>query len=120
MIKNFERRHEPLASTDVFVRRMARFLALSVGIILISLGIGILGYHFTEGLSWLDSLLNASMILGGMGPVDQLWTAAGKVFASVFALYSGIVFIVVTGVVFAPVLHRFLHRFHIEEESKKR
>lgn len=113
MIKDFERRHDPLASTDVFVRRMVRFIALSVGIILISLGIGILGYHFTEGLSWLDSLLNASMILGGMGPVAPLETNAGKLFASFYALFSGMVFLVAVGVLIAPMFHRFLHHFHL-------
>jgi hypothetical protein len=114
MIKDFERRQEPLASTGVFLRRMIRFLAVSIGIILISLAIGILGYHFTEGLSWLDSLLNASMILGGMGPVAPLETNPGKLFASFYALFSGMVFLVAVGVLIAPMFHRFLHHFHLE------
>jgi len=75
---------------------------------------GILGYHFTENLSWIDSLVNASMLLGGMGPVDVLHTNAGKLFASFYALYSGIVFLVSVGVILAPLYHRFLHRFHLE------
>ena len=116
----YEHKTEKLIPRRAFLRRLAMSAFMAAGVICVSLGVGVLGYHLIEGFSWIDSLLNASMILGGMGPVDQLWTAAGKVFASVFALYSGIVFIVVTGVVFAPVLHRFLHRFHIEEESKKR
>jgi hypothetical protein len=79
-----------------------------------SLGIGILGYRFLGGLNWVDALLNASMILGGMGPVDALRTDSGKVFASVYALYSGVAFLVVAGVMFTPVFHRLLHHFHLE------
>jgi hypothetical protein len=86
-------------------------------IILGSLLLGVLGYHYFEGLAWLDALLNASMLLGGMGPVDVLHTVAGKVFASFYALYSGIIFLVVVGVIFAPLYHRFLHRFHLEMED---
>ena len=117
MIKSFERRQQPLASTGVFLRRMVRYLGLSVAIILISLGIGILGYHYTEGLSWIDSLVNASMILGGMGPVAPLDTTAGKLFASFYALFSGMVFLVAVGVLIAPMFHRFLHHFHMEMDN---
>jgi hypothetical protein len=114
MLNNFEHRKEPLATTGEFFRRMARFAALATGIILVSLGIGILGYHYLEGLSWIDSLLNASMILGGMGPVAPLRTDAGKLFASFYALFSGMVFLVAVGVLIAPIFHRFLHHFHLE------
>jgi hypothetical protein len=117
MLKNFEHHKEPLASTPEFLKRMARFAALATGIILFSLGIGILGYHYLEGLSWLDSLLNASMILGGMGPVAPLQTTAGKLFASFYALFSGMVFLVAVGVLIAPIFHRFLHHFHLEVEE---
>src|ERR1700690_2948505 len=117
MLKNFEHHKEPLASTGEFLRRMARFASLAVGIILVSLGIGIVGYHYLEGLSWIDSLLNASMILGGMGPVNPLQTTAGKLFASFYALFSGMVFLVAVGVLIAPIFHRFLHHFHIEVEE---
>jgi hypothetical protein len=110
----FEHRKQPLASRGVFLRRMTRYVALSLGIVLFSLGIGILGYHIFEGLSWVDSLLNASMILGGMGPVDPVRTIAGKLFASFYALYSGMVLLVAVGVLIAPAFHRFLHHFHIE------
>jgi hypothetical protein len=110
----FERRHQPLAKTRMFMRRMARYLLLALGIIFISLGIGILGYHFLEGLPWIDALLNASMILGGMGPVDALHTQGGKLFASFYSLFSGMVLLVAVGVLIAPVFHRFLHRFHLE------
>ncbi len=85
--------------------------------ILVALGIGILGYHFLEGLSWINSLLNASMILGGMGPVNPLQTTAGKLFASFYALFSGVVFIAAMGVLAAPIFHRFLHHFHLADEK---
>jgi len=114
MTRSLERRHHPLASRRVFLRRVSRYLALSAGIIAISLLIGILGYHFTEGLPWLDALLNASMILGGMGPVDAVNTTAGKWFASFYALFSGMILLVAAGVFFTPLIHRFLHRFHLE------
>ena len=117
MLKDFEHRKEPLASTGDFLRRMARFSTLAIGIILVSLGIGIVGYHYLEGQSWIDSLLNASMILGGMGPVNPLRTTAGKLFASFYALFSGMVFLVAVGVLIAPIFHRFLHHFHIEVEE---
>jgi zinc transporter ZupT len=114
MIHRFEHRRQPLASRELFVRRIRRYLALSFIIIAVSLGIGVLGYHYTEGLPWLDALLNASMILGGMGPVDAVRTPAGKWFASFYALFSGMVLLVAAGVLIAPVFHRFLHRFHLE------
>jgi hypothetical protein len=81
--------------------------------------VGILGYHVLEGLAWIDALLNAAMILGGMGPVDEVHTAAGKIFAAFYALYSGLIVLVVAGVLFAPLLHRFLHRFHLELSDDK-
>ena len=113
----FEHHKQPLASRSDFTRRMLRFGLLTAGIILFSLGIGILGYHYLESLSWIDSLLNASMILGGMGPVNELRTNAGKVFASFYALYSGIVLLASVGVLAAPIFHRFMHRFHLELED---
>ena len=110
----FERRHEPLLPRAAFLRRVARHAGLTLGIVAGSLLIGILGYHLLEGLEWVDALVNAAMILGGMGPVDTLHTVAGKVFAALYALYSGLIFLVVAGVLFAPLFHRFLHRFHLE------
>ena len=86
----------------------------------ISLSIGIVGYRVTEGISWLDSLLNASMILSGMGPVQDLHHDAAKWFASFYALFSGVAFITTVGVLFAPVIHRFLHKFHVEMDAKKK
>jgi hypothetical protein len=117
MLKSFEHRKEPLASTGDFLKRMLRFGALAIGIILVSLGIGIVGYHYLEGLSWIDSLLNASMILGGMGPVAPLQTTAGKLFASFYALFAGMVFLVAVGVLVAPIFHRFLHRFNLDMDE---
>jgi len=113
----FEHHKQPLASRSEFTRRLVRFSALAAGILSVSLGIGVLGYHFLEGLSWLDSLVNASMILGGMGPLDPIRTTAGKWFASFYALYSGMVILVAAGVMGAPVLHRILHHFHLEMEE---
>lgn len=113
----FEHHKQPLASRPDFTRRILRFGLLTAGIILFSLGIGMLGYHYLESLSWIDSLLNASMILGGMGPVNELRTNAGKVFASFYALYSGIILLASVGVLVAPIFHRFMHRFHLEFED---
>ena len=90
----------------------------AAGIILLgSLVIGIFGYHYLEGLSWIDSLLNASMIAGGMGPVDPIKTTAGKLFASFYALYSGLAIISAAGVLFAPIFHRFIHNFHVDTDD---
>jgi hypothetical protein len=119
MVHRFENRRQALADRQIFLRRAIRYLAISLAIILASLGIGVLGYHFTEGLPWLDSLLNASMILGGMGPVDAVRTTAGKWFASFYALFAGMVLLVAVGVLIAPVFHRFLHRFHLEIEEER-
>jgi hypothetical protein len=110
----FEHRNEPLLPRAAFLRRMARYALIGIGIDAGSLGLGVLGYRFLEGLSWVDALLNAAMILGGMGPVNELHTNTGKLFASFYALYSGVIFVVVAGVLFAPVVHRFLHYFHLE------
>ena len=113
----FEHHAQPLASQSIFTQRLVRFGLFSGGMILVSLGIGILGYHYFESLSWIDSLLNAAMILGGMGPVNPLQTEAGKLFASFYALYSGIILLASVGVLAAPLFHRFLHRFHLEIED---
>jgi hypothetical protein len=114
----YEHHSQPLISTRAYLIRQALHFAVAAVMILGSLLIGMAGYHWFEKLSWLDSLVNASMLLGGMGPVNPLQTDAGKVFASFYALYSGVVFLIVVGIMFAPLLHRFLHRFHLEEEDK--
>jgi hypothetical protein len=110
----FEHHRQPLLPRSAFLWRIARYGAVAFLIVLGSLGIGMLGYHFFEGLAWLDAFVNAAMILGGMGPVNELHTAAGKLFAGIYALYAGLVFLLVAGVLFAPIFHRFLHRFHLE------
>jgi len=117
-LPRLERRHEPLLSRRAFLRRQFLFALFALAIVFGSLGIGVLGYHFSEGLSWLDALVNASMILFGMGPVSELHTNAGKWFASFYAMFSGVAFITIVGVVFAPVFHRFLHRFHLSGDDK--
>jgi hypothetical protein len=115
----FERRHEPLLPLRAFFWRVARSLALALCIVAFALGAGVLGYHYVAGFAWVDSLLNASMILSGMGPVGDFKNDAGKVFASFYALFSGLVFITVAGILVTPVAHRILHWFHIEEEAKR-
>ena len=110
----FEHKTEPLMPFGAFLRRMLRTLSFVFAILAIGLGIGICGYHYFQGLGWLDSLLNASMILGGMGPVDPLRSDAAKIFASCYALFSGLAFVGIAGLMIGPFAHRLLHRFHIE------
>lgn len=114
----FEHRSQPIVPLGVFLLRLLRSAAAASFVVAIALSIGIFGYHFIEGLPWLDAFLNASMILGGMGPVNELHSAAGKMFAGCYALFSGLIFIVVAGIFFSPILHRFLHRFHLEGGGK--
>jgi len=114
----YEHHTEPLASPQVFARRLALNGLIGLLLLAFSLVIGILGYHFLESLSWIDSLLNASMILGGMGPVNPLKTEAGKIFASFYAIYSGVILLASVGILIAPIFHRFLHRFHLADESE--
>lgn len=115
----FEHRTKPLLARNVFVLRVLRSLLLALGTIGVSLVLGILGYRFCAGFSWLDALLNAAMILAGMGPVNELHTNMGKLFASFYALFSGVVFITSVAVLLAPVIHRFLHKFHLESGSSE-
>ena len=113
----FERKHESIAPVPVFIKRVVLSFGLALLLILTALFIGIAGYHWAAGMGWTDALLNASMILGGMGPVDRLTTTGAKVFASAYALFSGLVFIAVMGVIFSPLLHRMLHKFHIDDRD---
>jgi len=94
-------------------------LAVALALILVALMLGIAGYHFIAGFNWVDSLLEASMILGGMGPIKELPDEAAKVFASIYALFSGIIFIGVMGIVLSPVVHRIMHKFHVDEKDVK-
>ena len=114
----FEHRNEPLLSRQHFIRRMVRHGLWGALIVGGSLAFGVIGYHWLAGFSWVDSLLNASMLLGGMGPVGDLPNDAAKVFASFFALYAGIVFLVLAGLLLGPVFHRVLHRFHWEADQE--
>ena len=114
----YERHHEPLISREVYLRRIARSGGLASAAVLAALFLGMSGYHWIEGLPWVDAILNAAMILGGMGPVAELHTTPGKLFAAAYALFSGLMFIVVAGLLFAPVIHRFLHKFHLEGDRE--
>ncbi len=113
----YEHHKQPLADPSVFAKRLALNGIIGLLLLLFSLGVGMLGYHFLENLSWVDSLLNASMILGGMGPVSPLQTTDGKIFASFYALYSGVILLASVGILATPIFHRFLHRFHLAEDE---
>ncbi len=111
----FEHRSQPLLSRRAFLGRLAGSTALGLAVVALSLLVGMLGYRAFEGLGWLDAFLNASMLLGGMGPVDPPHTTTGKLFAGLYALYCGLAVLLVAGIVFAPVVHRLLHRFHLRD-----
>ncbi len=111
----FERRHERLAPLSVFIKRMVGWIGLASGLLLIALFIGIAGYHWFAGLGWVDSVLEAAMILGGMGPVNPLTKTSAKLFAAGYALFSGVFFIGLMGILLTPVVHRVLHKFHVKE-----
>lgn len=113
MNKKSQQHHQPLI---IFFKRLSKNLFSGLIIISLSLFLGMLGYHNFEQMSWTDAYVNASMILSGMGPVAELKTQAGKIFAGSYALFSGILFLVVVAVVFAPVIHRFFHRFHLDDK----
>jgi len=113
----YEHHKQPLASRQTFARRLRRNGLISLSLLAFSLAVGMLGYHLLEQLSWIDSLLNAAMILGGMGPVDVLKTVAGKLFASFYAIYSGVILLASVGILITPIFHRFLHRFHLAEDK---
>jgi len=110
----FEPRKEPLLPSRLFLRRLGRQLGLGGILIAFSLALGTLGYHFLNGSAWVDSFVDASMIMAGMGQVNPLGGTAGKLFAACYALYCGVVFILVSGLLLAPFFHRVLHRFHLE------
>ena len=113
----YERRRQPLLSRAEFSKRVGRHGLVALGVLVFGLGIGVLGYHWLAHLGWIDSLLNASMILGGMGPIDPLPTNAAKLFASCYALFSGLAFVGIVSVLLAPFVHRMLHRIHAEERE---
>jgi len=105
---------KPLAPPRVFAWRLVASTTIGLALIVASLAAGMAGYHGYEGLPWIDAFLNAAMILSGMGPLMQPATPGGKIFAGLYALYSGLAVLVIAGIIFGPVVHRFLHRFHLE------
>ncbi len=114
----YEHSRQNIISADRFIKRVVRNAFLALGFIVFSLIMGAVGYHYTENMAWIDATLNASMILSGMGPVNELHTAAGKIFATFYSLYSGIAFLTTAAILFVPFIHRFLHRFHLAEDEK--
>jgi hypothetical protein len=117
-LTHYEHKSDPLLPFDQFLSRLMRHGLAALLLLAVSLGIGVVGYHITENLPWIDSLLNASMILGGMGPVDILKTEGGKLFASFYAIYSGVAFLLVVGIIIAPLAHRMMHRLHLDGKEK--
>ena len=112
----YERHHQPLLPPRAFKRRLVRNIGLAGALLVASLTLGTAGYHFFGQLEWLDAEVNAAMILTGMGPVNPMQTVGGKIFTSAYALFSGVTFLTAISVVLAPLLHRFLHRFHLADE----
>jgi hypothetical protein len=115
----YERQGDEVAPRHIFIKRIIASLGVTVGLIVIALALGIVGYHYVAGLGFIDSLLEASMILGGMGPVKELHSDGAKIFASIYALFSGLFLIVLMGIMLGPVAHRVLHKFHVDEDDVK-
>ncbi|MEI9810613.1 MAG: hypothetical protein WDO16_23595 [Bacteroidota bacterium] len=113
----YEHKKQKLAPVATFYQRVLKCILIAFGILMICLAIGIIGYHYTAGIPWLDSLHNASMILSGMGPVVEIKTTGGKWFSSAYALFSGVVFITNIGIILAPAVHRIFHRLNLEDNS---
>ncbi len=114
--QKYERRDEPMASMSSFLGRLFRAFLATLVIVSVSLAIGTVGYSYFLDMPWIDGLINASMILTGMGPVDRMESTAGKLFATFYALYSGLAFLSMVAIIIAPVYHRFLHHFHLDDE----
>ncbi len=112
----FEHQSEPVLPFGQFIKRVFRYTFFAFLLLGTSLGIGVLGYHYFNELPWLDSLLNASMILTGMGPIDPMKNDGAKWFASLYSIFSGVVFLSTVAVFLSPIVHRFLHRLHVDEE----
>lgn len=113
----FEKRYQPIASKRIFFMRILRGILLGLLAIVVAQYIGMLGYHHFENMSWVDAFVNAAMILSGMGPMGPLLTNGGKIFAGFYALFSGLAFIMIIGLIFAPIVHRFFHKFHLDTED---
>lgn len=117
MLPDYETKSQPLLTKSEFLQRMLGNLAIAIGVIGLSLLGGMIGYHHFEGLNWIDSYAEASMILSGMGPLSQLKTTGGKIFAGSYALYSGLLIIITTGFLLSPIVHRIMHSFHLEDDE---
>ena len=115
----YENRRQPLLPREHYLARLAKHGAIAFLLAVGSLLIGMWGYSHYEHLDWRDAFMNAAMLLGGMGPVHSPVTPGGKIFAGLYALYAGLVFLIVVGIVLAPVVHRVLHRFHLQEQNPK-
>jgi hypothetical protein len=114
----YETKKQPLLTRAEFIKRLLGHLAVAIALLFVSLAGGMLGYMYFEDLPWVDAFLNSAMLLGGMGPVNPPLTASGKLFAGLYALYAGLFFIVTAALLFTPVLHRVIHRFHWDREIK--
>ena len=114
-----EHKKQALASQSTFLKRMLRYMAFAGFLIGFSVGIGTFGYHWVADLEWIDSFHMACLILTGMGPVVEMETTTAKLFSSFYALYSGVAFLSITAVFFAPLVHRILHILHIEDKSEE-
>ena len=112
----YESKAHPVVPRQLFIKRIALHVATAVSLLLLSLAIGMIGYMYFEKLAWRDAFLNAAMLMGGMGPVDAPKSDGGKLFAGLYALYAGLVFLVVVGLVFTPVVHRLMHKFHLQQD----
>jgi hypothetical protein len=119
VLGRFEHRSKRLLPRRLFIGRVARFSGVAAAVVACSLAIGAFGYHRFARLPWIDALLNASMILTGMGPVDRMETVSGKLFASAYALFSGIAFVSMIGLIFLPLIHRFFHALHLELDEPR-
>ena len=116
-ILQFEHKSQPLLTRPDFLKRLILCVAMGTALIILSLLVGMAGYHYFDGLSWIDAFANAAMILSGMGPLAQPATTGGKIFAGLYALYNGFAVLIIAGITFAPIVHRFLHRLHAEEDG---
>jgi hypothetical protein len=113
----YESRRQSLLPYARFAQRVAMHFLVALALVAVSLGIGMAGYSYFEQMAWRDAFVNSAMLLGGMGPVDPLQTDGGKVFAGIYALYAGLIFLVASGIILAPMAHRILHRFHLEAKD---
>jgi hypothetical protein len=119
-LTSFERRREPLVPPAVFLLRLGNNVLVALGLVFVSLLAGMVGYRATEGMAWLDAFLNAAMILSGMGPVGTLQAPAAKFFAGCYALYSGLLVVITTGIILAPVIHRVAHGLNVEDDDDEK